>query len=204
MQAKKVYWAGDLFNFKDLLGNRVLADRFNQAAQGRWLAVLPQESESNQERSQSIRDDDLELLFSCDAVVANFDGTDLDSGTVVEFCFAKFLDLPTVLLRTDFRRNGDQAAISADPWNLMCSHYPRTGVLWVHSMKEICSKGLDIFLNDLASQIVAKLDETVAQPPISSDVDDNISAFQRAIRCAGGSMAQRFPKDRIAELIQRR
>ncbi|MBE6375227.1 MAG: hypothetical protein E7050_02070 [Lentisphaerae bacterium] len=63
METGKVYWAGDLFNFKDLLGNRMLADRFNTLAEGRWQAVLPQDSESNSSRSQSIRDDDLELLF---------------------------------------------------------------------------------------------------------------------------------------------
>ena len=116
--AKKVYWAGGLFDLKDLIGNRMLADAFDRQAAGRWQAVLPQENEANGTRSDSIRDNDLEMLFSSDAVIANFDGTDLDSGTVAEFCFAKFLDLPAVLLRTDFRNNND-VATCPDPWNLI-------------------------------------------------------------------------------------
>lgn len=48
-------------------------------------------------RSDSIRDSDLEMLFTADAVIAQFDATDLDSGTVVEFCFP---------IRFDFFRSG--------------------------------------------------------------------------------------------------
>ena len=44
---------------------------------------------------------------------------------MVEFMTAKFADLPAVLLRTDFRRGGDQQA-GGEPWNLMSSFYPRT------------------------------------------------------------------------------
>ena len=43
MKAKKVYWAGDLFDLKDLIGNRFLADAFERQAAGRWQAVLPQD-----------------------------------------------------------------------------------------------------------------------------------------------------------------
>lgn len=200
-KSRQVYWAGDLFNFKDLIGNRILADRFNKLACGRWIARLPQDSESNSSRAENIRDDDLELLFTSDAVVANFDGTDLDSGTVVEFCFAKFLDLPTVLLRTDFRKNGDSAAETADPWNLMCSGYPRTLIHCLHSMKELHSKTLDCFLDDLALAIIEKLDLCTALPPVSTSPEEEISAFLRAVKCAGPSMAARFPEERIRYLV---
>lgn len=46
----------------------------------------------------------------------------------MEFCIAKFADIPCVILRTDFRGGGDQGVAggsSADPWNLMCSFWPR-------------------------------------------------------------------------------
>ena len=203
METGKVYWAGDLFNFKDLLGNRMLADRFNTLAEGRWQAVLPQDSESNSSRSQSIRDDDLELLFSSDAVVANFDGTDLDSGTVVEFCFAKFLELPTVLLRTDFRKNGDSAAFNADPWNLMCSGYPGTETICIQSMMQFRQKSIDQLLDYLAGEIIRKLDHCSASPRVSTPEED-FAAFVRAVKCAGGSMIERFPEERIKKLISRR
>ena len=49
----------------------------------------------------------------------------LDSGTVVEFVYAKLLDIPAVILRTDFRGGGDQDT-DGDAWNLMVSFYPRT------------------------------------------------------------------------------
>lgn len=202
-KAKKVYWAGDLFNFKDLLGNRLLADAFNQAAQGRWIAALPQESESNAQRSSQIRDDDLENLFTSDAVVANFDGTDLDSGTVVEFCYGKFLDLPTVLLRTDFRRNGDQDT-GADPWNLMCSSYPRTEVLCIHSMVELHRKSTAEFLSDLAQKIVDKLDQAAAVPRLANDFETEMAAFKRAVQSAGSSMPERFSDERIRQILEKR
>jgi hypothetical protein len=33
-----------------------------------------------------------------------YNGTELDSGTVVEFMFSKFADIPSVIVRTDFRK----------------------------------------------------------------------------------------------------
>ena len=63
----------------------------------------------------------------------NFDGSDLDSGTVVEFVYAKLLDIPAVILRTDFRGGGDQDT-DGDAWNLMASFYPRTRNVTLNAM----------------------------------------------------------------------
>ena len=68
-------------------------------------------------------------MFESDLAVFNFDGTELDSGTVVEFMLAKFADIPSVLLRSDLRAAGDQGSVKKDPWNLMASFYPRTEVV---------------------------------------------------------------------------
>ena len=65
-------------------------------------------------------------IVGCDLALFNYDGPDLDSGTVVEFMFAKFADIPSVLLRTDLRNNGDFAD---EPWNLMTSYFPRTATV---------------------------------------------------------------------------
>ena len=132
----KIYFAGDLFDAKDLGGNLILAGKIDEISGGRYKVMLPQngECEVRERTSQSIRDADFELLFNCDVIVANFDGTDLDSGTVVEFCFAKMVDMPAVLLRTDFRNSGDHTLPDGEPWNLMCSHYPRTKVLHINAM----------------------------------------------------------------------
>jgi hypothetical protein len=67
--------------------------------------------------AQTIRDGDLTSLLGCDIGLFLYDGTELDSGTVVEFMFSKFADIPSVIVRTDFRNAGD--SISGDPWNLV-------------------------------------------------------------------------------------
>ena len=202
-QAKKVYWAGDLFNLKDLIGNRMLADAFERQAAGQWHAVLPQENDSNGARGDSIRDDDLEHLFSSDAVVANFDGADLDSGTVVEFCFAKFLDLPVVLLRTDFR-NGNDPATCPDPWNLMCSGYPATETVLFSSMRETRGREFVSTTASLARRIVQALDRCMSVPPVAKTQDEAFAAFRHAVLTAGGSLPRRFPDERIRAIVARR
>jgi len=201
MGQNKVYWAGDLFDLKDLIGNRLLADAFDRAAEGRWTAVLPQDHDSNTVRSDSIRDDDLEDLFSADALVANFDGTDLDSGTVAEFCFAKFLDLPVVLLRTDFRNNNDPATCP-DPWNLMCSGYPRCEVL-LHPVIS-ASRDFATVTADLGRRIVLALDRCAAKPPVTDTPETAFAVFRHAVLAVGGTMRERFPDDRIRAVVARR
>ncbi len=129
----RVYFAGDLFNHKDLVGNLLLAEAIEKHSAGRFVCVLPQNLEQASGRSIDIRNQDLFEVICADLVLLNFDGNDLDSGTVAEFMFAKALDIPAVVLRTDFRNSGDQNR-SGDPWNLMCSGYPRTKVFTLNGM----------------------------------------------------------------------
>ena len=91
-------------------------------------------------RAHDIHDKEIVTLSGCDLALFNFDGPELDSGTVVEFMFAKFADIPSLLLRTDFRRAGDQGE---DPWNLMMSFYPRT--------RTLCLNSMEIYKNALSS-----------------------------------------------------
>ena len=131
--ARTVYFAGELFSAKHLIGNAYLAEAIHAASHGRYLCRLPQDFELRSHHPQLIRDKDLRSLLECDLAVFNFDGPELDSGTVVEFMFAKFADIPCVLLRSDFRSAGDQGP-GQDPWNLMASFYPRSISVPVHSM----------------------------------------------------------------------
>ena len=118
-----VYIAGELFSLKHLIGNAWLAEAIYEKSHGRFRGVLPQDFVELRGRSgRAIRDYNLRALVACDLALFNFDGTDLDSGTVIEFMFAKFADIPSVLLRTDIR-NADHRE---DPWNLMASYFPRT------------------------------------------------------------------------------
>jgi nucleoside 2-deoxyribosyltransferase len=118
-----VYFASELFSLKHLVGNSYLAEAIYEKSHGKYLCVLPQNIEQRRTLPHSIRDADIQTLLECDLGLFNYDGTELDSGTVVEFMFAKFADIPSVILRSDFRQGGDQ---DTDPWNLMTSFYPRT------------------------------------------------------------------------------
>ncbi len=127
-----VYFAGELFSSKHLVGNAALADAIAKVSNLNFTCVLPQTLENRGMSAQDIRDTDIVTLIGCDLALFNFDGPELDSGTVTEFMFAKFADIPSLLLRTDFRRAGDQGE---DPWNLMMSFYPRTRTLCLNSME---------------------------------------------------------------------
>ena len=120
-----VYFGGELFSTKHLLGNAVLAAAIRQRSGGRFQPLLPQALEQRDTTAQAIRDQDIRALLGCDLGIFHYDGPELDAGTVVEFMFAKFADIPAVLLRTDFRGSGE-ISISGEPWNLMTSFYPRT------------------------------------------------------------------------------
>jgi nucleoside 2-deoxyribosyltransferase len=167
-----VYFAGELFNAKHLAGNAGLAAAIHRRSSGQLVCVLPQTLESREEGAHFIRDEDLEHLISSDMAIFNFDGPEIDSGTVVEFMVAKFADTPALLLRTDFRRGGDQGQ---DPWNLMLSFYPRTKTCCLDSMalyKTALSQGLDPsgaadwMLDQIASQVVPELEALAQTKPI--------------------------------------
>ena len=132
-RSRTVYFAGELFSAKHLVGNAYLAEAIHAASHGRYLCRLPQDFEARGKHPRLIRDDDIRGLLGCDLALFNFDGPELDSGTVVEFMFAKFADIPCVVLRSDFRAAGDQGP-RGEPWNLMVSFYPRSVSVSVHSL----------------------------------------------------------------------
>ena len=101
----KYYFAGGLFDHKELIGNKLLADAIADVSEGRWEALLPQDEENQlRDDPKSIRDNDFQMVLKSDAALFNFDGTELDSGTVAEFMAARFIDLPCVIFRSDFRK----------------------------------------------------------------------------------------------------
>lgn len=180
-----VYFASELFSLKHLIGNAYLAEAIYERSHGRYLCVLPQNLEQRATTAKSIRDSDIRTLLQCDLGLFNYDGTELDSGTVVEFMFAKFADIPSVILRSDFRHGGDQRG---DPWNLMTSFYPRTSNVIVDSLgiykrsrgrhrrpptDEIVrlaglhsSADAQVMCDEIAAACVRALDQVVAQEPV--------------------------------------
>ena len=166
---KKIYFAGGLFDHKELAGNMLLAKKIEQLSAGRYQVLLPQDFESAQTDATSVRNNDYKLLMACDLIVANFDGVELDSGTVAEFCCAKMLDLPAVLFRTDFR-NGVERPGAVVPWNLMISAYPRTVNLIINGMDELVrhDRDLEKYHSSIAERIIAAMDEVVAMQSLLS------------------------------------
>jgi nucleoside 2-deoxyribosyltransferase len=167
-----VYFAGELFSLKHLVGNAALADAIAKASNLNFTCILPQALEDRKMSAQDIRDQDIVALIGCDLALFNFDGPELDSGTVTEFMFAKFADIPSLLLRTDFRRGGDQGE---DPWNLMMSFFPRTRTLCLNSIeiyKEASSTGLSpvgagqSLINQVAAAVVNELERLAQMAPV--------------------------------------
>jgi nucleoside 2-deoxyribosyltransferase len=120
-----VFFAGELFNLKHLIGNAYLAEAIYEKSHGKYLCVLPQDFNPRGTTARTIRDHHIRTLVACDLALFSFDGPDLDSGTVAEFMLAKFADIPSVILRSD--RRGPAA--KASQWNPMANYYPRTAVV---------------------------------------------------------------------------
>ena len=164
----RYYFGGELFSLKHLLGNVALAQAIKRVSNGTYEAVLPQDLDVTNKWGKAIRDADILTLLTCDLALFHFDGTELDSGTVAEFMLAKFADIPTVLLRTDFRKAGDSPL---DPWNLMLSDYPRT--------EKIILNGMDVYR--AARSNVAGSDDEVSHEATAQFVLDGVAS--RVVEC---------------------
>jgi hypothetical protein len=60
-----IYFAGGLFNHKDLLGNVILGAKVNEVSNGRYNCVLPQNIEAHEGRAEQTRNKALGTLFKC-------------------------------------------------------------------------------------------------------------------------------------------
>ena len=196
-----IYWAGALFNLKELIGNLMFAKAIESMSDGRYAVRLPQDVQTPPSAAAvDIRNADLKELIQCDAVVANFDGAELDSGTVVEFCIAKALDMPTVLLRTDFRNVGDANGI---PWNLMCTGWPRTEILWINALADYHRYAVEDLHNSLARSIIQSLDKACAMKPWLP-AKDAAAHFRRTIQSVGDGMSELLTDEIIAAIVERK
>jgi nucleoside 2-deoxyribosyltransferase len=120
-----VFFGGELFNLKHIIGNAYLAEAIYEKSHGKYLCALPQDFDPRGTTARTVRDHHIRSLVACDLALFNFDGPDLDSGTVAEFMLAKFADIPSVILRSDRRGAGDRLS----PWNAMVSFFPRTVIV---------------------------------------------------------------------------
>jgi nucleoside 2-deoxyribosyltransferase len=108
----KLYLAGPLFNTAEREFNSKLAELLRSHGHEIWL---PQEHEQRDKTAKQVFDKDVEGIDWADAVVANMDGADPDSGTCWE-CGYAYRKKPVIVFRTDFRA-GDEPG--KGPYNLM-------------------------------------------------------------------------------------
>lgn len=218
-KAKKpftVYFAGDLWTHKDLIGNALLGEYIRKISRGRYECVLPQDLEEPVHRTVDIRNLDLKHVMTCDMAIFNFDGANLDAGTVVEFMYAKMLDVPCLILRTDFRSAGEGGQ-DQDPWNLMATHWPRTAVLKLHAMVEYqTSKNktrqgaaalaatIKNLYRKIAVQVIDGLDRVRTQPPLITDSTQLRTIYDWAVQCPGAGYPSLFADTEVSALLGRK
>jgi len=206
-----VYLAGDLWTHKDLIGNALLGEYIKKVSRGRYECVLPQDLEEPVHRTVDIRNLDLKHVMICDMAIFNFDGSNLDAGTVVEFMYAKMLDVPCLILRTDFRSAGEGGQ-DQDPWNLMATHWPRTQVLKLHGMvdyqtskvaKNLGKTILNLY-RKMASQIIEGLDRARMEQPLVTDPARLRTLYDWAVQCPGAGYADLFSESEVNGLLSRK
>ena len=200
-----IYFAGALFDHKELIGNAILASYINKLSKEKYRCVLPQDLEQSTNRAVDIRNQDLSCVLACDLAIFNFDGTELDSGTVVEFLYAKTLDIPAIIIRSDIRGSGDQNR-EGDPWNLMASFFPRTRKLEFNSMewyqKEIKALSDDQNIFDtadrlykkIANSVITELDTVIQDSPLlSTDQGQAFNLYRWASVFPGSGLTEIVP-----------
>lgn len=172
-----VYFGGELFSLKHLIGNAWLAEAIYEKSHGKFRCLLPQDFVVTRRSARAVRDYSLRALVACDLALFNFDGPDLDSGTIVEFMMAKFADVPTVLLRTDVRPAGDT---KSEPWNLMATGFPRTTAVVVGSLPQYRARVQRRRLDD-ALRLAGQHGSAAAQLVCEQTAAQCVRAFERVL-----------------------
>ena len=193
----KLYFGGSLFDHKDLIGNALLASYLEKRSEGRYRCFLPQTLAQENATAVDIRNQDIKQIIECDLALFNFEGTELDAGTVVEFIFAKFLDIPSVIMRSDFRSSGEKE-LGGEDWNLMCSFYPRTRVVQFNAIEfhqqavnesRSLEEAMDRLYSRITSLLIESLDSVISLPPVfRGDKGRLEELYQWALRFPGGGL----------------
>lgn len=102
----KIFLAGPLFTAAEREFNRALCVELVAAEHEVWL---PQENEPREAGAAAIFKKDLEGINWAQAVIANMDGPDPDSGTCWECGYAFAKKKPVIAFRTDIRHAEDAA-----------------------------------------------------------------------------------------------
>lgn len=156
---KTWYFAGPLFSLQQITGNDKLVEAIERLSKGRYKFIVPQRLKQEKHNdATAIRQQDLSAVSNADGILVNFDGSDLDDGTIVEFVVSKALNKPAVVLRTDFRIFTDTLNI-----NPMLLGFPRTEYLTIDSLGlyQSLNKNSDQLVDNIALQIITVMDKVV-------------------------------------------
>lgn len=194
-----VYFAGDLFDHKHLTGNYFLSKKIYGLSKKTFKCKLPQDYEMELDNEIDIRNADIKSVLNSDLVLLNFDGVDLDSGTVVEFMIAKMLDIPVVLLRTDYRNGGHGFNSS---WNLMASGYPRSVTLISPVYNEYNKLGLEKMHNNLAKSIIDSLNKALEKVSILKSYDEILFAYKHVVKICGSNLNKIIADKDLIKIIE--
>ncbi len=202
-----IYFAGELFSLKHLVGNALLADAISRLSKNTYRCILPQDLEQRETTATAIRNQDLYYCMSCDLGIFHFDGPELDSGTAAEFLYAKMLDIPAVILRSDFRQSGDAKSV---PWNLMLAGYPRTELVLLDSVllykqstaRELGSSEAALAATEeLAQLTIAALDAVRAAPPILQP-SQREAVYEWARTFPGSGFDSKVSRDELIKVLK--
>jgi hypothetical protein len=199
-----------LFNHKDLTGNALLAEYIEKCSGSKYRCCLPQNVEQHQTTAVDIRNQDITKVLECDLGLFNFDGTELDAGVVVEFMLAKFLDIPAVILRSDFRTCGEKE-VGGEDWNFMCSFYPRTRVVKLNAIisyqeavaeSQTLNETVDTYYTRIARMVIESLDSVRTEKPLlKSDQKKLETLYQWALTFPGGGIDKLAPGTSFVDQI---
>ncbi len=205
-----IYFAGSLFNHKDLTGNALLAEYIEKCSNKKYTCCLPQNAEQHQTTAVDIRNKDILKLIECDLGLFNFDGTELDAGVVVEFMIAKFLDIPAVILRSDFRTCGEKE-IGGEDWNFMCSFYPRTRVVKLNAIiayqeaiekSQALSGAINRYYTEIARLVIENLDAVrTEQSLLKGDQKRLETLYQWALTFPGAGIDKLISETALVDKI---
>lgn len=196
--AYQIYFAGDLFDQKHITGNLLLAKQIERISEEKYKCLLPQDWEGSLNSSVEIRNKDISSVIHADLVIFNFDGVDLDSGTVVEFMVAKMLDIPAVLLRTDIRNGG---YIFGDDWNLMVNGFPRCKVVKHPALQMYNELGIDEMHQTMAESIIDALASVANEKTLFLSREMIFSAYQHVITMCGSELDKIIDEQTINAII---
>jgi nucleoside 2-deoxyribosyltransferase len=220
-----IYTAGGLFTYRELAMNLALKEAVWRISEGRYRLILPQSEQpegfEHPDASIQIRNTDLWHVMRTDLLLAQFDGLELDAGTVAEYMMAKFLGKPTVILRSDSRRMKNEGF--DEPYNLMLKNYPRTVVLHLDSLVDYLDRwegvrpegelsfsevidlekqAIEKGVSELAEQIIKGFDEARQMPsPYTPEMAKDV--YRAARLLPGSGYDELVPEEALAELTQR-